>query len=192
MCVFALEQGLSGIEELYGIPGSVGGAAYMNAGAYGGEVSDTAIYTTHIDADGKAGKFENKDMGLSYRHSAYSDKDYIITGLAVKLQKEDRELIHKRMDDFMNRRRTKQPLEFPSAGSTFKRPVGGYASALIDECGLKGLSVGDAEVSKKHAGFIINKGNATSSNVLELIEKVKKEVLASKGIRLECEVRIID
>lgn len=191
LCTFALEQGLTGLEFAYGIPGTVGGAAYMNAGAYGGEMKDVITRCDHIDGEGNPGTFLRKQLDFSYRHSAYSDQNYCITTIYFRLQKGDPEAIKARMEELMHRRVTKQPLEYPSAGSTFKRPEGAYASALIEECGLKGRSVGDAQVSEKHSGFLINRGGATCKQVLELIEQVQQEVYERTGFSLECEVKRI-
>lgn len=191
LCLFAWEHGLSGLEFAYGIPGSVGGAIYMNAGAYGGEIKDVLTAARHIEPDGGSGELRGEEMRLTYRHSAYSDGDRIITGGRFALQRGDKVEIRARMDDYMNRRRTKQPLDFPSAGSTFKRPEGAYASALIDQCGLKGRRVGGAVVSEKHAGFVVNAGGATCADVKELIALVRREVLEKTGFWLECEVKML-
>ena len=137
LCNFALENGLTGLEFAYGIPGSVGGAVFMNAGAYGGEIKDVIVYADHVDKEGKTGRFTGEELQMSYRHSAYSDKQYFITGAAFKLQKGDKTEIKAKMDDLLGRRFDKQPMDKPSAGSTFKRPEGAFASALIDQCGLK-------------------------------------------------------
>lgn len=188
---FALENGLAGLEFAYGIPGSVGGAVYMNAGAYGGEMKDVLTGTFHVDFAGNKSGFTGDDMALSYRHSAYTDKELIITKALFKLNKGDREAIRAKMDDFMRRRRDKQPLELPSAGSTFRRPEGGYASELIDRCGLKGRRVGGAMVSEKHAGFVVNTGGATCADVLALIEYIQKDVREKTGIELHPEVRVV-
>ena len=192
VCTFALENGLSGLEFAYGIPGSCGGAAFMNAGAYGGEMKDVLYRCDHITKSGEKGCLEGDDLKLSYRHSAYYDNGCIVTGLYLKLKKGDREEIKAKMQDLMSRRHDKQPLEFPSAGSTFKRPEGYFAGALIEECGLKGMSVGGAQVSTKHAGFVINKGGATCSDVLELCKKVSQTVEREKGVRLEMEIRVTE
>lgn len=191
LCVFAKCSGLTGLEFAYGIPGTAGGGAYMNAGAYGGEMKDVLVACDHFDADGTEGTFQENELNLGYRKSAYTDKEYVITGLTLKLQPGNREAIAARMEELMNKRRSKQPLEFPSAGSTFKRPEGYFAAALIEECGLKGACVGGAEVSCKHSGFLINKENASCQDVLGLIQRVKDEVQAQKGIALECEVKMI-
>ncbi len=190
VCRVALENGLSGLEFAYGIPGSCGGGAFMNAGAYGGELGDVMFCCDHIDENGNKGSLEGDELKLSYRHSAYYDNGCVVTGVYFKLKKADKEEIKAKMNDFMGRRRDKQPLEFPSAGSTFKRPEGNFAGALIQQCGLMGTSVGGAEVSTKHAGFVINKGGATCKDVLDLCKKVADTVKAEKGVDLEMEVRV--
>lgn len=192
VCRFALENGLSGLEFAYGIPGSCGGAAFMNAGAYGGEMKNVLYRCDHIDKNGEKGFLENDELKLSYRHSAYYDNSCAITGLYMRLKKDDPEAIRARMDDFLSRRKAKQPLEYPSAGSTFKRPEGCFAGALIEECGLKGASVGGAQVSTKHAGFVINTGSATCKDVLDLCKKVSDTVKAQKGVELEMEIRVTE
>lgn len=192
VCRFALENGLSGLEFAYGIPGSCGGGAFMNAGAYGGELGDVMFRCDHIDKDGNKGSLEGDDLKLAYRHSAYYENGCVITGAYFKMQKADKEEIKAKMADYMSRRRDKQPLEYPSAGSTFKRPEGNFAGALIEQCGLKGTSVGGAEISTKHAGFVINKGGATCKDVLDLCKKVADTVKAEKGIDLEMEVRVTE
>ncbi|MBR5542790.1 MAG: UDP-N-acetylmuramate dehydrogenase [Oscillospiraceae bacterium] len=184
----ALKSSLSGLEFAQGIPGSVGGGLVMNAGAYGGEISDVLIKSTYADG-GKTITIKNKEHQFAYRDSVYKqNKDFTILSAEFELTPENPETIEEKMHDLAERRRTKQPLEFPSAGSTFKRPEGHFAAALIDECGLKGFSVGGAQVSEKHAGFIINKSNATADDVLRVIEHVKSTVLKTYGITLECEV----
>lgn len=190
VCRFAYENGLTGLEFAYGIPGSCGGAAFMNAGAYGGEMKDVLYKCTHIDKDGLKGELCNDELKLSYRHSAYYDNGCIVTGLFIKLKKADKSEIKARMEDLISRRRDKQPLEYPSAGSTFKRPEGYFAGALIEECGLKGKAVGGAQVSEKHAGFVINKGGATCNDVLSLCKLCSDTVYEQKGVRLEMEIRV--
>jgi len=190
VCKCALDNSLTGLEFAYGIPGSCGGAAFMNAGAYGGEMKDVLYRCDHITANGERGSLEGEDMKLSYRHSAYYDNGCIVTGLYLKLQKGDPAAIKAKMDDLLGRRKDKQPLEYPSAGSTFKRPEGYFAGALIEECHLKGASVGGAQVSEKHAGFVINKGGATCQDVLDLCKKVSDTVYEEKGVRLEMEIRV--
>lgn len=191
LCNFALENGLSGLEFAYGIPGSAGGAAYMNAGAYGGEMKDVLLSCRHITPYGELGSLEGDNMGLSYRHSAYCTNYCVITELTLRLSKGSKDEIKAKMNDFLSRRKDKQPLDFPSAGSTFKRPDGYFAGALIEQCGLKGFSVGGAAVSEKHAGFVINKNGATCSDVLHLIEHIKTVVLKETGVSLEAEIKII-
>ncbi len=191
VCRVALEHSLTGLEFAWGIPGSIGGAAYMNAGAYGGEMKDVLISCRHLDEKGNAGEYEKEELCLSYRHSVYSDKTYCITSVVLQLKPGDPAAIREKMDELMGRRKEKQPLEFPSAGSTFKRPQGNYASALIDQCGLRGKQVGGAMVSEKHCGFVINAGGATCRDVLELIEQIKQIVLQKTGYRLECEVKML-
>ncbi len=186
----AYENSLSGFEFASGIPGTIGGAVYMNAGAYGGEINDI-FEECECLTDNKIKHFSKEEAKLSYRKSIFCENGGIITRVTLKLQKGERSEILARMQDFKNRRVTKQPLEFPSAGSTFKRPSGYFAGALIEEAGLKGLSVGGAEVSEKHAGFIINKGNATANDILELIELVQKKVYEASGVMLEPEVKIL-
>lgn len=191
VCNFALENGLTGLEFAFGIPGSAGGAAYMNAGAYGGEMKDVLVECRHIDLDGNLGSLKGEELELSYRTSAYEHNGFIITTLVMKLKKGDKNEIKAKMQELLQRRKDKQPLEYPSAGSTFKRPVGYFAGGLIEECGLKGFSVGGAQVSEKHAGFVINKGGATAKDVLDLIKYVQNKVFEEKGVMLEPEVRLI-
>lgn len=188
LCKTALSYELSGLEFAWGIPGSVGGAAYMNAGAYTGEMKDVTVSCTHITPDGEKGKLQGDDLCFSYRNSAYKKNKYIITGITVELQKSDKDEINEKMQDFMNRRKSKQPIELPSAGSVFKRPTGNFAGALVEQCGLKGLSIGDAQVSPKHCGFIVNNGNATAKDVQSLIDKIKKTVAEKTGVMLEQEI----
>ena len=192
VCNFALENGLTGLEFAFGIPGSAGGAAYMNAGAYGGEMKDVLVECRHIDRDGNFGSLKGDELGLAYRTSAYEHNGYIITTLVMKLSKGNKDEIRAKMQELLQRRKDKQPLEYPSAGSTFKRPEGFFAGALIEECGLKGYSVGGAQVSEKHAGFVINKGSATAKDVLDLIKYIQDKVFSEKGVMLEPEVRLIE
>lgn len=191
LCRTALEHSLTGLEFAFGIPGSCGGAAFMNAGAYGGEMKDVLQKCTHVARDGSQGELSGNDLDLSYRHSAYSNNGCIITGVFVALEKGNSDEIRSKMDDLMNRRKTKQPLEFPSAGSTFKRPEGYFAGQLIEECGLKGKSVGGAMVSEKHAGFLINADGATCEDFLSLVELVKKTIKKEKNVDLEMEIRVL-
>ncbi len=191
LCCFALKNNLSGLEFAYGIPGTAGGAAYMNAGAYGGEMKDVLISCSHIDFDGNIGEFSGEELNLGYRKSVYSNNDFVITELKLKLKSDSYENIKSKMDENLAKRKLKQPLEYPSAGSTFKRPAGYFAGALIEECGLKGFSVGAAQVSEKHAGFVINKGGATTEDILKLISHIRKTVYDNKNVMLETEVKYL-
>ncbi len=193
VCRAAAENSLSGIEWGYGIPGSLGGGVYMNAGAYGGELRDVLTEVTFLDEAGEYRTLPAAELSLSYRHSIFEDRPgTVIVGAVLTLTPGDPAAIRAAMEDYMSRRREKQPLEYGSAGSTFKRPVGNYASALVDQCGLKGLSVGGAEVSRKHAGFIINRGGATAADVRELIAEVQRIVRDKTGYTLECEIKYIE
>lgn len=191
LCTFACENSLSGLEFAWGIPGSAGGAAFMNAGAYGGEMKDVLYCCHHVTKDGQPGSFQKEELNLSYRHSVYSDNGYVITGLVLKLQKDSETEIRARMDDFMNRRKSKQPLDYPSAGSVFKRPEGYFAGTLIEQAGLKGFTIGGAQVSQKHAGFIVNIKDAASKDVKALVEYIQKTVYEKYGVPLECEIKFI-
>ena len=191
LCKFALAHSLTGLEFAYGIPGSVGGAAYMNAGAYGGEMKDVVVKVNHLDSKGNAGSFSGEELDFSYRHSAYSDSDLIITSVVIKLQKGDKTAIEAQMTDVMGRRVDKQPLEYPSAGSVFKRPEGYFAGALIEQSGLKGTRIGGAMVSEKHAGFIINYDNATTTDVINLIKHCQKTVFDKFGVNLNTEIKFV-
>lgn len=188
LCRFALENALSGLEFAYGIPGSCGGAAFMNAGAYGGEMKDVIVKIHHITPDGERGELTNEQAALGYRTSAYKSNSCIITGIEVKLTKGNSDEIRSKMEELMKRRKDKQPLEYPSAGSTFKRPEGYFAGALIEQCGLKGKAVGGAAVSEKHAGFVVNIGGATAADVKALIALVQDTVKKETGVTLEPEV----
>lgn len=192
VCKAALDNSLTGLEFAYGIPGSVGGALYMNAGAYGGEMKDVVKSCRYIDENGDIREMAAKDMQLSYRHSFFSGKGCVITSVTMELTQGDKHEIKARMDELMQRRRDKQPLEFPSCGSTFKRPEGYFAAALIEECGLKGCTVGGAQVSEKHSGFVINRNNATFEDVMQLVAHIKKTVQEQKGVELECEMLILE
>ncbi len=191
LCAVMMHEGLSGLEFAYGIPGTVGGALYMNAGAYGGEIADIVTSADYIDSDGMVKTIMKENMDLSYRHSAFMNSGRIIIRIRLKLHKGEIPEIEQKMEQLITRRREKQPLNFPSAGSTFKRPDGAYASALIEQCGLKGLSVGDAQVSEKHSGFVINKGNATCEDIINLVNKVKEKVRSDTGYELELEPEIL-
>lgn len=188
LCLFALEQEKSGLEFAYGIPGSVGGAVYMNAGAYGGEVKDCLKWVRFLDSELNEHVLSAEELDLSYRHSIFCGKDWLITEACFELKDGNSEDIKAIMDDVMFKRRDKQPLEHPSAGSTFKRPEGAFAAALIDQCGLKGRRVGGACISEKHAGFLVNDKGGSCSDILELIEIVRKEVQENTGYYLETEV----
>ncbi len=187
----ALHHGLSGAEFLCGIPGTLGGGVVMNAGAYGGELSQLATRTTYVGSDGAVHELHGDAHEFGYRHSYFGDHFGIIVQSALRLCAGDPTDIRARMDDLTARRKSKQPLEYPSAGSAFKRPVGGYAAQLIDEAGLKGTRIGGAEVSQKHAGFIVNIGGATCYDVLRLMELVRRRVYDTSGVELEPEVKII-
>ena len=191
LCRFALENSLSGLEFAFGIPGTCGGAVFMNAGAYGGEMKDVLTEVTHLTPDMKIETISAEKADLSYRHSVYKTNGCVILSAKVKLHKDNKEDIKARMDDFLGRRKDKQPLEYPSAGSTFKRPEGYFAGALIEQCSLKGKSVGGAQVSEKHAGFVINKGGATSTDILNLIDFIKTTVKTQTGVTLEPEVIVL-
>lgn len=191
LCKFAQKCGLTGLEFAWGIPGTVGGAVFMNAGAYGGEMKDVVYSVSHIDSSGGIGRIEKNDLDLGYRTSVYRRNSCIITGVTLNLKKGVPNDIMAQMDDYLGRRSSKQPLEFPSAGSVFKRPEGAYAGALIEQCQLKGKSCGGAQVSEKHAGFIINKSGATAHDVKSLIREVQTVVAEKTGYDLECELIII-
>lgn len=188
---FLASHNLGGYEFASGIPGTVGGAVIMNAGAYGGEICDVIESADWMDENGEIHTVKAEDMDLSYRHSMFTDRFGIVLSAVFKLDPKPESEIREKMDDLHEKRWSKQPMEDASAGSTFKRPKEGYASALIHECGLQGLSVGDAEVSKKHAGFLINAGNASCKEFLSLVSLVKQKVREQKGIDLELEVHLI-
>lgn len=187
LCLTALNRGLTGLEFAYGIPGTVGGAVYMNAGAYDGEISQVLRSVTVLDESGELKEYPASALSLSYRHSVFMDREQMILKAAVKLKKGDPEAIRARMQELLGRRQEKQPLEYPSAGSTFKRPAGSYASLLIDQCGLKGYRVGGAQVSEKHAGFVINRGGATYADIMAVCRHVQETVKAQTGYELELE-----
>ncbi len=188
----ASRAGLAGAEFANGIPGTLGGAVYMNAGAYGGQLADIVCETVCYDLDAKQVlHLDNAAQHFGYRHSVFMEKNYIILSATLQLTKDEPDAIRVRMNDYLARRREKQPLEYPSAGSVFKRPEGHFAGKLIEDAGLKGLRVGGAEVSPKHAGFIVNVGGATARDVLELIERIREKVYAMSGVTLECEIRTI-
>ncbi len=188
VCIAACKAGLSGLEFAYGIPASVGGALYMNAGAYGGEMSQAVKSAEYIDQNGEIKTISKEDMALGYRKSIFKKGSMLITSVTFELTEGDGEKIKSQMDVFMCRRKNKQPLEYPSAGSTFKRPEGYFAGALIEKNNLKGVSVGGAQVSVKHAGFVINSGGATCEDVKNLMQKVRDTVEKNDGVILEPEV----
>lgn len=187
-CAFARDNGLSGLEFAFGIPGSVGGGVYMNAGAYGGQLEDVFHSAEYLGPDGEVHTITRDKMSFAYRKSFFTEKKLPILSTVFELVPGEKNEIDRAMKDFYGRRKSKQPLEYPSAGSVFKRPEGAFAGALIEQCGLKGSSVGGAMVSEKHAGFIINTGSATSADVCGLIEKIQNTVKERTGFTLECEV----
>ena len=186
-----LEQEISGFEELSGIPGTIGGAIYMNAGAYGKEIKDICVSTKCMDYTGKIFELTNEEQKFEYRSSVFSTKNWIILGTKLKLSYGKKQEIQEKMTEYLNSRKQKQPLEFPSAGSTFKRQEGIITAKLIDECNLKGYSIGGAMVSDKHAGFIINYNNATARDILDLIKYVKQKVYEKYGIKIQEEIKIL-
>lgn len=192
LCTFAAENSFTGLEFAYGIPGNVGGAVYMDAGAYGGEMKDVVCEVFAVSPQGELKSFTTAECDFSYRHSVFAQNGYCITAVSFMLKRGEKTAVKARMSELMQRRTDKQPLEYPSAGSTFKRPEGGYASELIDRCGLKGRRFGGAMVSEKHAGFLINYENATCADMLALIKLVQDEVREKTGFSLECEIKYID
>jgi UDP-N-acetylmuramate dehydrogenase len=191
MCDLALQNSLSGVAPLSGIPGTVGGAVYMNAGAYGCEIKDTLISTVYLDEKLNLATIDNNAHQFSYRKSFFSHKSLIILSSQFKLKKVDYTLLKEETTRFLKQRADKQPLNFPNAGSTFKRPEGYFAGKLIENCGLKGFSIGDAQVSEKHSGFLINKGNATAKDVLELIDYIREKVFSEFHVSLESEIEFV-
>lgn len=189
LCLFARDHGLSGLEFAFGIPGTVGGGVYMNAGAYGGQMSDVLESVRIVTRSGEWEELRAEELELGYRRSVLMETGGVVVEARFCLTPDKREDIAARMEDFLSRRRDKQPLEYPSAGSFFKRPPGHFAGTLIESCGLKGARVGGAQISEKHAGFLINAGGATCADVLRLSERVQKTVLDTCGVRLEPEVR---
>ena len=187
----ALEQSLEGFEFAAGIPGTLGGAVRMNAGAYGGEMKQVLESVAVMTADGEFLTIPVEEMGLAYRTSVVEQKNYIVLEAVISLEKGNPEKIKEVMDDLKEKRVTKQPLEYASAGSTFKRPEGYFAGKLIEDAGLRGFRVGDAQVSEKHCGFVINRGNASAAEVMELMRQVEDKVEENSGVRLEAEVRRI-
>lgn len=194
VCAAACRAELTGLEFAWGIPGSVGGAVYMNAGAYGGEMKDRLIWVEYLDLDGNIQRVPAEKLNLSYRHSCFMKQEYqgvCIIRAAFSLEKGEQAAIQAEMDRIIGQRKEKQPLDLPSAGSTFKRPQGAYAAQLIDQCGLRGFTVGGAQVSTKHTGFVVNIGGATCQDVLELARQVKECVKEKTGFELEMEVRLL-
>ena len=187
----ALGRNLTGLEFASGIPGSVGGAVTMNAGAYGGEMAQVLESVTFLDEAGEVCTLPASECGFGYRKSIFFQRKCLILRARFRLEQGDGYAIKARMDELAAKRREKQPLEYPSAGSMFKRPPGHFAAALIDQCGLKGLTVGGAQVSEKHAGFVVNRGGATCGDVLALVDQVKEEVLRQTGVELEMEVKVL-
>ena len=188
--VFAAGLNLGGLEFAHGIPGTIGGGVYMNAGAYGGEIKDVCTRVRIMDMNGEARWITKEEAAFSYRHSAIEDNPWIVVAAEFELTPTPEEQVWEKMKELIGKRRASQPLDLPSAGSAFKRPVGGYAAALIDQTGLKGFQVGGAAVSEKHAGFVVNLGGATAADVQELLKAVSDKVFDRTGIRLEPEVRI--
>ncbi len=187
----ARDNSLTGLEFASGIPGTIGGAIYMNAGAYGGEMKDVVTKVTAMDAEGEIYTFGTDELEFSYRHSVIQQRDLIVLDVTMELAAGDQKIIDDRMSELAVARRTKQPLEYPSAGSTFKRPEGYFAGKLIMDAGLRGYRVGDAQVSEKHCGFVVNRGNATADDVIKLIDDVKAKVSEEYDVVLEPEVRMI-
>ena len=188
--VFAAGLNLGGLEFAHGIPGTIGGGVYMNAGAYGGEIKDVCTRVRIMEMNGEARWITNEEAAFSYRHSAIEDNPWIVVAAEFQLTHTPEAEVWAKMKELIGKRRASQPLDLPSAGSAFKRPVGGYAAALIDQTGLKGFQVGGAAVSEKHAGFVVNLGGATAADVQELLQQVSDKVFERTGIRLEPEVRI--
>lgn len=191
LAVIALKEEISGLEFLSGIPGSIGGAIRMNAGAYGGEMKDLVVKTRYMTYDGKIKTLEATKHEFAYRNSIFSKMDVIIIDTTIKAKKGNRTEIQEKIEEYSASRKKAQPLEYPNAGSTFKRKDGVLTAKLIDECGLKGFSVGDAEVSTKHAGFIINKGKATAKDILDLVEHIKNEIKKKYDLDIELEILVL-
>ncbi len=191
LCTAALENGLTGLEFAYGIPGTVGGAVYMNAGAYGGEMKDVLVSVRYLTAEGEIMEAPAAELDLSYRHSIFEENGGCILSACFRLEKGDPSAIKARMNELMAKRVDKQPLDKPSAGSTFKRPAGAFAAALIDQCGLRGYRHGGAAVSEKHCGFVVNLGGATCADVLALCDEVRAIVKEKTGYDLEKEIRVV-
>ena len=192
LCTAAWEAGLAGLEFAYGIPGTVGGAVYMNAGAYGGEMKDVLLSVRYLTAEGQIEEAPAEGLDLGYRHSIFESNGGCILSAQVRLEAGDPAAIRARMDELMGRRRDKQPLDKPSAGSTFKRPAGAFAGALIEQCGLRGHRHGWAAISEKHCGFVVNLGGATCADVLALCREVQQIVKEQTGYTLEKEIRVVE
>lgn len=190
-CLTACERGLSGLEFAYGIPGTMGGGVYMNAGAYGGQLSDVVRSATALTANGEIVELTAEQLELGYRHSALMEKPITVWSVTLELTSDDPAAIRSRMEEHMAARKAKQPLEYPSGGSFFKRPEGHFAGALIEQSGLKGFAVGGAQVSEKHAGFVINRDGATCADVMELCRQVQEKVKKTFGVDLEREVQLV-
>ena len=192
LAVAALDRGLAGLEFAHGIPGTLGGAVLMNAGAYGGEMVQVLTSVTYADESGSPVTLPAGACGLSYRHSLFSEHpEWLVLEAEMDLSRGEPEQIRARMEELAQKRREKQPLEWPSAGSTFKRPEGYFAAALIEQCGLKGVGIGGAQVSEKHAGFVVNRGGATADDIWRLMELIRDTVLRQTGVALEPEVRLL-
>ena len=191
VCLFAAKKGLSGLEFAYGIPGSVGGAVYMNAGAYGGEMKDVLTQVRCLTAEGELKELDRAELGLGYRTSRFEQQGGVILAADFVLTQGEPAQIRAKMEEFMGRRTEKQPLDKPSAGSTFKRPQGAFAAALIESCGLKGFRIGGAAVSEKHSGFVVNLGGASARDVLAVADEVARVVEEKTGYRLEKEIRVV-
>jgi len=191
LAVFAQKNALAGLEFAHGIPGTLGGAVSMNAGAYGGEISQVVESTEYLDEDLEIKAVTGSGHGFSYRHSVFSDSGKIVVSSVIRLTPGDPAVIKERMEELSAKRRSSQPLNMPSAGSVFKRPAGGYAAALIDSSGLKGCAIGGAQVSEKHAGFIVNLGGATCNDVLRLVEHIRETVYKEHGVELQTEIKHI-
>ena len=192
LCMAALHAGLTGLEFAYGIPGTVGGAVYMNAGAYGGEMKDVLVSVRYLTAEGTVEELPASQLELGYRHSVFETNGGCILAATVRLAPGDPDAIAAKMNELMGRRRDKQPLDKPSAGSTFKRPAGAFAGALIEQCGLRGHRCGGAAVSEKHCGFVVNLGGATCADVLALCDEVARTVKEQTGYTLEKEIRVVE
>ena len=192
LCMAALHAGLTGLEFAYGIPGTVGGAVYMNAGAYGGEMKDVLVSVRYLTAEGTVEELPASQLELGYRHSVFETNGGCILAATVRLAPGDPDAIAAKMNELMGRRRDKQPLDKPSAGSTFKRPAGAFAGALIEQCGLRGHRCGGAAVSEKHCGFVVNLGGATCADVLALCDEVARTVKEQTGFTLEKEIRVVE